>query len=423
MKKPKETPPKSLTQSVSDAIKQIKTCRYGGTFVKVELEAQLNRDMNCETCYDCDGSGDQEDENGDLDTCSSCDGTGETDGGEDGWGNQRCEAYMKRKVSAACRKATVFSRFLVDGSVDSEFTFTVPVDKPEYVLEYIYAFKALAKAIKGGLEVRGAGMHITILRSKDGQYPGNHEFNATARANFERSMTKLMPALLFLASPSHQSRGLSYRSPGIGRGSHRHAIDVANHGGSALFEWRVFETCYDRPEMFYDFLCVIAKGLAYYSLSPPPLKISSVGRIEFYDDSGKTGLHKYYHSETHLKLLAEGIEYLKPDHRTTEELYRLRNFTLSPETFAKIRQRISYRLESQWVDEGKNRADRRAKFIDDHMRAHYYGDAYTKTELASIKARLRRDFDRLNPPTKEAYIKTKLEQHLRPKGSSSVITI
>lgn len=437
---------KTRDESVADAIQSIRGGHYKGTYLKLELEANLGRSSDddeegyCDNCsgdgwFDCDSDHDEiRDDEGNLTgdyelscehceeghvDCSDCDGRGRWDN-DDNWGLNECENYILDHVSQACRDATVYTGFIYDGSVDSEFKFTVPlsIEGLGYAIEYIKAFKRLSGAIGEGLDVKGAGMHITVLRSESGSYPiGNPSLKESWLYNFESNMDKLMPALLLLASPDYRSRGLNYRMPKCGRGQHRFAIDVAGGGRCGALEWRVFETCYDRPEMLFDYICTIAKGLQFYAPKIKQVKCPRrIGELVFVDDQAKYGLHKYYTTEKHLTALDWGLDYLIPDHRSKQEVYKLRNFRVTPEVLAKTKARILQKVEEEWTPERRKRIQEEEKQWIDY-RMHDYEEQYRyengrsmrKSRRESILESLKLDYRERNAVTKAQYIKRRLE--------------
>jgi len=322
--------------AVEEAILAMKASEYGVTAIKVELEAQLNRvdtrsrsQLSALTCANCEGSGDvYNDDDEDYEDCLDCGGTGEVARpGADrtyNFGSETdCKAWLENHVSEGAKKALIFGKFYRDGSVDSEYTFTMPINKPEYVVEFIYAWKALAQAIGNGINTDGAGMHIAILNDKKGRYPVGNKLDRTCSDNFKYAMDRLMPALFFLASPDHKSRGLHFRMPMVGMGTKYSAIA----GHQNVFEYRVFETCYDRPEAFYDMFCVIANSLKFYKKERVELPFfGKIGKLGFKDG---TGLDRFYYTAKHVEALEAGVEALRPSYKTMEQLKKERGFKLS----------------------------------------------------------------------------------------------
>lgn len=322
----------SLEDSVKKAIKTIKTSAYKGTFVKVELEAQINRNRSV-------------------------------------WDDSRCAEYILDNISQKARSCLVFGKFYVDGSVDSEYTFTVPLDNVYEVLEYIKAFKKLAQEAGTGMSVKGAGMHIAILTNPDGVYPEDNGFDQVYAKNFAYSMTKLIPALFFLGSSNAISRGLNYRPPKIDIDDKYAAIT----GHAGVFEYRVFETCYNKPEAFLDFFCVIAKSLQFFS----PTKVT----LPFFDTIGKllipdNGYHlsRFYFTANHLKALDLGLAILKPDHKTIEQLKKERNFQVTEDKIVEEDQKLERELnlefeivQRQFKDKLEKRKQQLSDWYDQEM--------------------------------------------------------
>lgn len=335
---------------------------YKGTAFKVELEANLNRANGSVPCISCRGRGYRfcrDCSNGYVDgtrklTCKTC----------RGWfripckfckelGHKKtkvmndfqCYDFILKNVSARARKALIYSLFYYDGSVGSEFTFTLPLPKAVYAVEFVKAFKLLSEHIGGGLDTDGAGMHLAILNDPDGNYPSGNETYPAYVNNFAKAMTHFLPTLYFLGSASFRSRGLGFRGPQIstGKGS---AINC-QAGGSGAFEYRFFETCYERPEAVLDDLCVIAKTLKFYS--DKPAKLPFFGKIGDLGIRDGLGVHRFYFTEKHLKALDEGLEYLKPDHKTVAQLKRERNFTVTYERLKKRDDKFDLKTEQEWA--------------------------------------------------------------------------
>lgn len=223
----------------------------------------------------------------------------------------------------------VFSRFYNDGSVDSEFTFTIKLDDPENIFlipKIITIFNELAEDNGGGVDVRGAGMHTALINDRNGMYPvsiSNTQFERYE--NFARSMPLLMPALYFLATSNDTSRGLGYRRPGVGHDSHRAAID---YRGGAL-EFRIFDTCYDNPEAFLDNFVVMSNCMKYWTTRYVASGLEQVcSQVQFGNNSGYE-LKRFYNTVVHIDLLDKGLAKLKPSYYTITEIKRQRKFDIS----------------------------------------------------------------------------------------------
>lgn len=352
-------------RALNEALEFIKNCPYKGTAIKVELEAELNREGQSNECRDCNGNGEnycQVCDDGltaEGETCGSCEGeyllrcdtcsgTGENPGRSASYESEReCKEFILRHVSQEARDSLIFSKFYDDGSVDSEYTFTLPLDKASLTIEFIEAFNALAQEIGNGIDTNGAGMHIAILNSRDGNYPLGNKLNATYTKNFRNAMNHLMPALYFLGSADHESRDTGYRVPQVSDDKYS-----AVNFGCDVFEYRVFETCYKRPEAIIDFICVIAKSLQFYQRKATTLDFfGKVGSIGF-GTKGR-GIERFYYSQKHLDALQYGVAVLKPSYKTFADLKKERNFKLTPKRIKDIdtKRTLRWRQEFSAVKE------------------------------------------------------------------------
>lgn len=359
------------------ALESIKTGDYKGTAIKVELEAQLNRPEGSRNnrCDACDGDGyifctecDQGDvpcpntgcepdeavedcefncQNGWIDCedcggedrvdCSECDGTGRTDDERASWTVNYCRDWLLENVPKASADTLIYSKFYNDGSVDSEFTFTLPIEKARLAVHFIEAFAKMAKLIEKqtGLkaDTEGAGMHIAVLNSEDGDYPHNNYIDYAKAVNFRESMRPLIPALLFLASATHDSRGLGYRPPDINLSGKMGVVGVSNN--ECVFEFRVFETCYQRPLAIIDFFIVISKALKFYkdTATDTSMKLGELGIKD-----GR-GIDRFYYTVKHVEALERGLALLKPDYKTFNQLKKERGFSVDKDTLIKEEQK------------------------------------------------------------------------------------
>lgn len=327
-----------MKKSLTDAVHRIKDAGFG--YIKLELEAQLNRGQTV-PCTTCDRSGRVDctacrgegilDNNRDCSSCSGdgrilcaqCRGQGSS---SNEYGNTNaCGRFINNYVSTEARQRLIYGRFYNDGSVDSEYTYTMAIENVEYMLEYMNAFKALAKAINNRFDTSGAGMHISLLlEDTDGDYPSHIELDDDGIDNFTNQVTKLLPALFFLASANYQSRSLGFRMPQISDEEKYSAIYT--HENTCL-EYRVFETCYDKPETLYDFVEVIANTVKYYA--DPSLEAKSLGKEFTFRGKGRH-IARFYNTPDQLRVLNAQIKELKPKDKTIKALKAERsvNYTI-----------------------------------------------------------------------------------------------
>lgn len=346
---------KTQKLQLTAALNSIATGHLKGTGVKLEMEAHFNRPHSSggscdicegsgyEYCDSCD-SGDVEHEHYECDddcdisyetcgncdgeyqnVCGYCDGAGESDPENRQWADTEvCQQYIVDQLPKSAKDAIKYIRFYRDGSVDSECTVTVPIDKAHLLVHFLQAWTKLGEAIGNGMEIEKAGMHISILNDPTCYYtPGAdlNRLNPEYVANFKEAMLPLLPALYFLASPSQQSRGLSYRTPRIDSRKGGVYPAICTHDNT-IFEYRIFETCYDNPLMLVDFLIVIANTLKFYS----PDRVNTTMKIGNLGIKEGRGLDRFYYTPKHLLALDKGLVWLKPDYKSIAQLKLERDF-------------------------------------------------------------------------------------------------
>lgn len=271
-----------LNPAQEEAVKQI--IKKGFPYMKFEFEAQTDRD---------DAAGRQ--------------------------ANESFRTFMHDLLSEDARASIVYSKVYYDGSVDTEWTFTIPTESVKYLPQFINAWnKACEEFGSENIDVTGAGFHIAILQQSN--YPSNKRMPAVKVNNFKREVTKLLPALLFLASHNYLSRGLSYRKPQISKSDKYSAIYTRN---DTIMEFRIFETCWDKPESVFDKVEIIANCLKYYSKRKNKVQFKPMSFFE----SGH-GLERYFETPEKLEVLNASLTYLKPKLKSIEQLKRERNFKL-----------------------------------------------------------------------------------------------
>lgn len=343
-------------KGLDKTIKQIK--KAGFNFVKVELEAQLNRGSpGYDDCYNCDGRGFIEDETEGEIECLDCGGEGRVCSNEDFSDELSCNEFIMERLRSIglaelksreiyfehcgneCSYETeytpvfplTYAAFYCDGSVDSEFTFTIAIEQIEKVLDVINAFKSLADAIGNGIEVEGAGLHISVLPS--GDYPCQGYLPEAKMRNFRTEVAKLLPALFISAASGNFTRGYDFRYPRVSSGEKYSAI-YTHHG--TCIEYRLFETCYQRPEAFFEFMGTIAKTLDYYI--DPNKKIEASENYPVYAG----GLKKLVETEQQVKVISKSLKHVIPYGYTMSEFIGHREIDLS---LAKVRENSKGELE------------------------------------------------------------------------------
>lgn len=357
-----------LSQTYLDSIEAIKKAGFG--WFKLELEAHFRRAENGRTtCGGCGGGGTIQcircNANGfttrppdGVETlqsrisrltdgqvrttyeCETCLGEGNFDcercggiGSEDvtSWNLPSCQQWMKTHVSEEAQKALVFGSFYADGSVDSEFTFTLPIDKAYLALEYMQAFIELGNTIGRGIDTHNAGMHMSVLPTSRYPCPVG-KLNPAKMLNFRNEVTKMLPGLYFLASPNKTTRGLGFRLPRVSENDKYSAIFT--HGDRCI-EYRIFDTCYDKPQVMLDNIEVIARTLEYYSDKKFPAKFKRFQYIR------TDKLSDVFGSVDNLDALDASIEYIKPSNKSVEQLKKERGLTIKRATLVrKLKQQM-----------------------------------------------------------------------------------
>lgn len=354
-----------------EAVKVAKASEFGLTGIKVEFEAKFNRHLSpraashCAArimCTSCGGGGGLETSpcgtcrgTGTL-ICPQCHGTGRIlQEGETDWNDMRLihdkvlakvakyglAKRIPRNASESTRARAdgyewqpkaplVWSHVYHDGTVDTEQTLTISVEgeggeKNAVLLPKLNeAFYSLEDEIGQGIDLSNAGMHISLLNSPGAGYPSLIRRSDVVRfKNFRKSMILLMPALYFLASSDDKSRPLRYRAPGVTSIEKYKAIAYRN----GALEFRVFETCHERPEAVLDDVMVALNCLRFWTKKYTRNYLQKVANdIEFGKDVG-TRLDRFYVTNEHIDLLNRGLRMIKPSWYTVTELKKQRNFT------------------------------------------------------------------------------------------------
>ena len=238
--------------------------------------------------------------------------------GSAGRDEEDLDYYIREDIPSAINACAYFN-VAIDGSVGgygTEVQATIPIDNPEIAIKIM---QSMNDSNGGVADNDGAGFHIGLLNS-GGTYPRGNHLSGLKLANFKKAMTPLLPALYFLASCDSSSRELGYRYPAI-ESMHGAAINT-EHG---VLEYRIFETCYQKPEAFYDYICTIANTLQFYDdRLVLPKFAGKIGELGMPDDGDRVG--RFYFSYSHYQALRQGLEILRPTYKSIPTLYRERGF-------------------------------------------------------------------------------------------------
>lgn len=388
----------------------------GFTHAKLELEAQFNRcgdyEDSYDTCHECEGDGYHYCEicgGNDEITCDTCGGSNvfETDDGvevdcadcemagydycdacdegritcdycdgegqvreETDWSLDSCEDYIMNRVSTNARQALEYIRTYNDGSVDTEVTLTLPIDNIEYMVEFIGAFKELGDEIGNGIDVDNAGMHMSFLTT--GTYPCTKPLDEKKLNNFTVQVTKLLPVLYFLGTPNGSTRRMHFRIPKISSDKYNSYPAICTKDNA--IEYRLFDTCYDTPEMVLDNFIVMARSLYFYDDELLPIKTKVTGDIGITEVQS---IKDMFYTSKHIDVLTDGLRYLRPTYKTLKQLFDERDFTVTKSELANQRKQLAEEARASY----KNKV---AEYKFKRKASYYRGCYYYFSNVADI---------------------------------------
>lgn len=308
-----------------------------------------------------------------------------------------CTHWLYTRLSAQAKRWLVFSMFYNDHSVDSEYTITFPTLQAHLFLEVNELFVALSKANKGTMDVRGAGLHISVLTTSE--YPCTAGLDARKQENFTRQVQKLLPALFFLASSNSNSRALTFREPRITAAKYS-----AIHVMRGAFEYRVFETCYDNSEILLDYFEVIANTLRYYADPAKKAIINFNGQFGF--PNTKRNVARFFDNPQALFLLQQTVDLIKPKDKTFAALKRERAVKVTERALEKALAKEDAMFAKDY-DELADRWNYKVKALKDANLPVLVGDVPRQLrklhEPAFLKWCLDRKLIEQPPPTRRVY--------------------
>lgn len=351
-------------------------------------------------------------------TCGECDGNWErsrSSSDDESWGNPLvCLDYILNYLGLApdaqyvdneiAERANAsdwlrYIRFYNDHSVDSEVTATIDLRNHENVfksVDLINAFASFAEAVGGTFDTSGAGLHMAFIFNEDGHYPDNSSrLPDDQLLNFSRSMKQLLPALYFLGATNETTRDLHYRQPNISTGlnpvegyngfDRNHKYSAIYYRGHAM-EFRVFDTCYDRPEQVLDNFVVMSNSLKFLSdkYKSPGLE-KKIARYQFGNDLNRE-LNRLFVEETHLDMLSRGLQKLKPSYYTVNDLKKQRSFKLNKGTLKTVVKKEEVKAKNAY-DEYSERFDFSLIYQEEQIWARYmqsYIDGKPTSELRGM---------------------------------------
>lgn len=257
-----------------------------------------------------------------------------------------CEDWMWEKLSDHAKRVINYKKFYYDGSVDSELTFTFPVEEIAVAVEVINVWNQLVEANGNGCDVNGAGMHFSVLTT--GRYPCSTRLPEANLRNYMTEVTKLLPALFLGAMSGNFTRALGYRYPRVSMSDKYSAIYIKN--GTSI-EYRLFETCYQRPEAVYEYLGVIARTLEYFT----DVDKKVIASNQTYEILEAKGIEGYIALPDQIRILKKQIKHIVPEGMTAREFLEARGIKL---------------LVKAAVEGQSGRVKKLSMAYDEHKKAH-----------------------------------------------------
>lgn len=399
-------------------------------------------------CEDCGGSGEV--------NCTYCDegwyDCGDCSGDDSEWGDdKKCNTYMMKRlaelglaeylpdadsIQLSHHFATkwhpiaplMYSEFYRDGSVDSENTLTLSLEDPAKVVDLlpkiIQIWNDLGDEIGNGVNLARAGMHMALLNDANCVYPSDNRVGDDQRfKNFSKSMSLLLPALFFLGSGDDKSRELRFRQPRVaysyGDWSDNKYSAVYYNGGAV--EFRVFNTCYDNPEVIFDNLVVMANCMRYWTSKYKPSGLSKItARTTFGNDNGDK-LDRFYVTAQHIDLLNAGLAKLKPAYYSIREVKKQRSFGVNKRWLHKKERDDRAVMEKEYVQYEKrftwDMLIRKNRWTADYLEEFTYNTQVPEVEqmqeiMANVNAKVKEREERQleGKYTRTKYVEDKLRQ-------------
>lgn len=229
-----------------------------------------------------------------------------------------------------------FSKIYTDS--ETEWTITIDLKESENVLlapHLIDAFNHLAEANGKGIDVLGSGMHMAFLQGKNGVYPSDEHRSKVQQqrfANFQKSMTPLLPALYLLGANRTQdgigiTRSLGARMPQVSNSDKYSAIAYR----MGAIEFRVFDTCYDNREQILDNVAVMARSMSKYwrkTYRSPGMEKYMTKPVYFggNNDDCVNKLDSLFMLKEQVDLLNAGLKRIKPPYLSVRDIKASRLF-------------------------------------------------------------------------------------------------
>lgn len=331
------------------AIENAKNSNFKATALKLELEAVSGRGGRCPGCIGRESS-----------DCDTCDAYGSYTP-RHAMSDSDAREFIRQRLTDEEYSQLSYLNVVNDPSVDIEVLATIMLGNWENVYiaqRLIEIFNELCEHI-GGQNVDNAGMHLSFLNNSEGLYPtmphntGEYIHDWSYFDNFKESIERIMPALYLLGTDGERTRSFHFRKPQV---SKRGKFSAIYYNNGAL-EFRVFDTCYQRPEAILDFVTVMSNSLRYWGKR----KITGVDMrgMRFGKEKTIEDLNELFFTQTQLDALNKGVALLKPRYLTIAEIKQQRGFKVDKKwvkgKLAEIRAEAEkgyeeYVNRKQWID-------------------------------------------------------------------------
>jgi len=188
----------------------------------------------------------------------------------------------------------VYEHVYVDGSVDTEYTFTLPIEDADliediarvfydicahrlYLSNYSRTISKLNKETSNRLFydlITNSGVHLTLMEESDyNGYENRHTLDQAGLERVERFVRNAYMLLYYISTPFDFTRQIMYRNAFVGNTIYdQHNFSPSNdekqsmiytHNRS-MFEFRIFDPVFQREEYVRNYILIMSKIMDIY---------------------------------------------------------------------------------------------------------------------------------------------------------------
>lgn len=205
--------------------------------------------------------------------------------------NEKLFQEIKNKPSSI-----VYEHAYFDGSVDTEYTFTIPVediDMIEHITRVFYDICAHQLASRMGIRtssnnaipkgaaddlfstlIYNSGIHISLLEEGNyARYEERHVLDPDGLKRVEKFVRNAYMLLYYISTPYSFTRQTTYRRAFVGNDIYtRHNFSPADDQkqsmiythGKSMFEFRIFDPVFQKEEYIRNYMSIILKVMDIY---------------------------------------------------------------------------------------------------------------------------------------------------------------